>query len=83
MPRFMDVHTEMKGVTQAQLAEAHKADLKFQKAEGVRFLRAWADPKTGRAFCLSEGPNKEAVLKVHKQAGHATTEIYEIPLEVE
>jgi len=83
MPRFMDVHTEMKGVTQAQLAEAHRKDLKLEKAEGVHFIKAWADPKTGRVFCLSEGPNKEAVLRVHKAAGHATTEIYEIPIEVE
>jgi hypothetical protein len=33
-------------------------------------------------LCLSEGPSKEAVRRVHEQAGHATQEIYEIPITV-
>jgi hypothetical protein len=32
---------------------------------------------------LSEAPNKDAVLPVHKKSGHATDEIYEVPLEIE
>lgn len=83
MPRFMDVHTGFKEVTQAQLAEAHKHDQELEKAERVHFIKGWADPTTGKVFCLSEGPSKEAVLRVHEKAGHATTEIYEIPLEIE
>ena len=83
MPRFMDVHEGFKGVTQDQLMEAHKKDLDVERAEGVHFIKAWADPKTGKAFCLSEGPNKEAVLRVHQKAGHPTSEIYEVPLTVE
>lgn len=81
--RFIDVHTEMKGIDQKALAEAHKQDLKLEKAEGVHFLHAWADPTTGKVFCLSEGPSKEAVLRVHAKAGHPTEEIYEVPLEIE
>jgi hypothetical protein len=38
---------------------------------------------SGKVFCLSEGPSKEAVLRVHERAGHATSEIYEVPLSVE
>ena len=36
-----------------------------------------------RSFCLSSGPSKEAVLRVHDKAGHPTSEIYELPVEVE
>ena len=50
--------------------------------EGVRFLHAWGDPTTGKVFCLSEGPSKEAVSRVHERAGHKADEIYEVPLEV-
>lgn len=83
MARFMDVHSGMKGVTQKQLAEAHKKDQELEGRSNVRFLKAWGDPTSGKTFCLSEGPNKEAVLRVHEQAGHPTTEIYEVPIEIE
>lgn len=82
MARYMDVHTGMKGVTAEQLAEAHQKDLAIEKDYGVHFERAWADPTTGKVFCLSTGPNRDAVLKVHEKAGHATDEIYEVPIEV-
>ena len=82
MPRFIDVHSGFKGVTREALAEAHRKDQANEGPEGVRFLKAWADPVSGKAFCLSEGPDKESVLRVHQQAGHPTTEIYEVPIEV-
>ncbi len=56
MPEFMDVHTNMPGVTKEALAEAHQADVDIQSEEGVTFKHAWADPNTGHVFCLSEGP---------------------------
>jgi hypothetical protein len=83
MALFMDVHSDMKGVTQDQLREAHRKDLEVEKGKGVHFIKAWADPKTGKVFCLAEGPNKEAVMAVHKEAGHPTNEVYEVPLVVE
>ncbi len=83
MARFMDVHSGFTGVTREQLAEAHKKDQAIERDEGVRFVKAWADPKSGKAFCLSEGPSKDAVLRVHERAGHPTTEIYEVPIDVE
>ncbi len=83
MAQFMDVHSGFSGVTRDQLMHAHEEDLKIQSAEGVRFIKAWADPGSGKVFCLSEGPSKEAVLRVHARAGHPTDEIYEVPLEVE
>jgi hypothetical protein len=79
----MDVHRGFQGVTQEQLDEAHRKDLALEKSEGVHFERAWADPSSGMAFCLSEGPSKEAVRKVHEKAGHPTDEIYEVPIVVQ
>jgi hypothetical protein len=82
MARYMDVHSGFKGVTREQLDEAHRKDLAIEKQEGVHFVKAWADPVSGKAFCLSEGPSKEAVLRVHEKTGHPTNEIYEVPIEV-
>jgi hypothetical protein len=82
MARFMDVHTGMKGITEDQLREEHLKDKAIEGQEHVNFIQAWADPATGKVFCLSEGPDKEAVTRVHAQAGHAADEIYEVPLTV-
>lgn len=78
MPKFMDVHSGFVGATEDQIKEAHSKDLKIQDAEGVKFQKWWADPKSGKVFCLSEGPSSEAVSRVHAKAGHPTAEIYEI-----
>lgn len=78
MAQFMDVHTNMPGVTSEALAAAHQADLDIQGDEGVTFQRAWADPKSGHVFCLSEGPSAEAVQRIHERAGHPADEIHEI-----
>lgn len=80
MPQFMDVHKSMKGVTPEQLAAAHQADLDLQGEEGVNFKQAWADPKTGHVFCLSEAPDAEAVQHVHERAGHKADEVHEITI---
>ena len=80
--RFIDIHTGMKGIDQKALEKAHRKDTDIEASEGVKFLHAWADPISGKVFCLSEGPNKEAVQRVHARAGHEAVEIYEVPLEV-
>lgn len=82
MAQFMDVHNGFVGVTKEQLAEAHAADLAIEDEEGVHFERAWLDPVSGKAFCLSTGPSKEAVALIHERAGHAAAEVYELPIEV-
>jgi hypothetical protein len=74
----MDVHTNMVGVTAEQLREAHQADLDIQGDEGVEFKQAWADPRTGHVFCLSEAPSAEALQKIHQRAGHPADEVHEI-----
>jgi len=82
MPKFMDVHDGFVGVTQEQLAEAHQADLDIEDSEGVHFDKAWLDPQSGKVFCLSSGPSKEAVQRIHERAGHPTDQVYELQVEV-
>jgi hypothetical protein len=82
MASFMDVHSGFVGVTAQQLEEAHGRDLAIEADEGVHFDRAWLDPESGKVFCLSTGPTKEAVMRIHERAGHPTTEIYEVTVEV-
>ena len=82
MARYMDVHEGFVGATQAMLEEAHRADLEFQADEGVSFDQAWLDPDSGKVFCLSTAPSKEAVQRVHERAGHPTDQVYEVPVVV-
>jgi hypothetical protein len=78
MAQFMDVHTDMPGVTAEALLEAHRADVAIQAEENVDFQKAWGDPRTGHVFCLSEAPDAEAVQRIHERAGHPYDEIHEI-----
>jgi Protein of unknown function (DUF4242) len=81
MPEFMDVHRGMNDITPELLREAHQADLDIQEDEGVDFKHAWADPKSGMVFCLSEAPSAEAVQRIHGRAGHPADEVYEVPVQ--
>lgn len=82
MPKFMDVHHGMHGVTPAALQAAHQADLDIQDEEGVDFQKAWGDPESGMVWCISEAPSAEAVQKIHEKTGHPATEVYPVPVEV-
>jgi hypothetical protein len=82
MAKFMDVHSGFFGVTPEQLKEAHERDLAIEQEEGVHFERAWLDPESGKVFCLSNGPTKEAIMRIHERAGHPTAEVYELTAEV-
>jgi hypothetical protein len=82
MPKYMDIHQGFVGVTREQLEAAHALDLRIQDEEGVRFEHAWLDPAIGKVFCLSTGPSKEAVMRIHERAGHPTPEVYELTVEL-
>lgn len=82
MATFMDIHNGFVGVTKEQLAEAHGRDVAIEDSEGVHFEKAWLDPISGKVFCLSTGPSRESVMRIHERAGHPTTEVYELPIEV-
>jgi hypothetical protein len=69
MPRFIDVHHDgAKGMTPEVVARYHQMDLEVQDKYGVRFMKYWFDPVTGKAFCLSDAPSREAVLAVHRDS---------------
>ncbi|MCX4994478.1 SCO4226 family nickel-binding protein [Streptomyces longwoodensis] len=82
MPKFMDVHRGMAGITAEQLMEAHNADLAIEEDEHVHFESAWADPEAGVVYCLSEAPSAEAVQRIHERAGHKADEVHPVPLSV-
>jgi hypothetical protein len=82
MATFMDIHSGFVGVTAQQLREAHDRDLEIEQEEGVHFERAWLDTVSGKVFCLSTGPSRESVMRIHERAGHPTAEVYELPIEV-
>jgi len=79
MPLFMDVHNMDGGVSAADVAGAHEADLKTQGAHGVEYKRYWVDEKQGKIFCLVEAPSADAANTVHREAhGLVADEIYEV-----
>ena len=79
MPLFMDVHDMDGGVSAADVAKAHQADLDTQGKYGVEYKRYWVDEKAGKIFCLVEAPDAEAANTVHREAhGLVADEIYEV-----
>jgi hypothetical protein len=80
--KFLDIHDGFFGTTAAELQAAHDADLAIEADEGVHFERAWLDPDSGKIFCLSSGPSKEAVMRIHQRAGHPTGQVYALAVEV-
>lgn len=79
MPLFMDVHKGVDGLTAQAVADAHKKDLETQGKYGVKYLKYWFNEKDGTVFCLSEAPDKESAVRVHKEAhGLEPDEIIEV-----
>jgi class 3 adenylate cyclase len=78
MPLFMDRH-EVPGASAEDLASAHAADVGVQQNHGVRYLTYWFEAESGSVFCLAEGPDKQAVEDVHREAhGLLATTIIEV-----
>ena len=79
MALFMDTHTIEGGVSAADVAAAHQADLATQGPYGVDYLRYWVDEEAGKIFCLVEAPDAEAAHTVHREAhGLVADEIYSV-----
>ncbi|HEY3218159.1 MAG TPA: nickel-binding protein [Candidatus Limnocylindria bacterium] len=75
----MDVHHKVTGAKAADVAAAHKQDLATQSKYGVKYLKYWFDEGNGRIYCLAEAPNKEAAIRVHREAhGLLPDEINEV-----
>ena len=81
MARYIDIHSGSVGATPEQFRSAHRRRLEIESSEGVHIERAWLDPESGRCFCLSTAPSKEAVLRVHDRSGHPGAEVYEVTVE--
>jgi hypothetical protein len=79
MPLFMDIHHHVPGLTADAVAGAHTKDLEVQKKHGVQYLKYWYDEGSGKVFCLVNAPNKEAAIRVHREAhGLLADEIIEV-----
>jgi hypothetical protein len=66
---FLDVHHVGAGkVTADAVADAHRKDLATQAKYDVKYLDYWFDKDSGTIMCLTEAPNAEAALQVHKEA---------------
>ena len=80
MPRFLDSHVAPPDAITADLvAELHAKDLAVQHKHGVRYVKYWYDAATGRVFCLSDAPSKEAALAVHREAhGEMPDDIFQV-----
>jgi hypothetical protein len=68
MPKFID-HHEMRDVA-PELAEGIAARIQADEADehGVKGLNVFLG-KDGSAFCLSEAPDADAVVKAHEAVG--------------
>jgi len=79
MALFMDVHSISGGVTEADVAGAHAADLATQGQHDVNYLKYWVDEEAGKIFCLVEAPDADAANTVHREAhGLVADEIYRV-----
>jgi hypothetical protein len=75
----MDSHTIEGGVSVADVAAAHQADLETQGAHGVNYLKYWVDEAAGKIFCLVDAPDAEAANTVHREAhGLVAQEIFPV-----
>lgn len=79
MPLYMDIHHKVDGLTASAVTHAHEADVQTQEKYGVMYLKYWFDEGNGKVFCLVQAPNKEAVVRVHREAhGLVAEEIIEV-----
>jgi class 3 adenylate cyclase len=82
MPMYMDIH-ELKGVTAADLAKAHAADVHVQAKHGVEYHKYWFNEAQGKIFCLCSAPSPEAAARVHREAhGLEAEKIIEVAPEI-
>jgi hypothetical protein len=80
VPIFLDRH-DLRGLTAADIAEAHRKDLEVQERYGVRFLTYWFDEARGTGFCLIDAPDIKTAMRVHDEAhGDVAKDVIEVDL---
>ena len=67
MPIYMDFH-DLPEIDIEDTRKAHLKDLSIQEKYKVKYHQYWVNEKDGKAYCLIEGPNKEACEATHKEA---------------
>src|ERR1700691_5536694 len=67
MALFLDRH-KAPGATATDIAAAHELDLAVQEKYKVRYVTYWFDADEGPVFCLAEGPDRESLETVHREA---------------
>jgi class 3 adenylate cyclase len=67
MAMFLDRH-KAPGATAADIAAAHELDLAVQDQYHVRYVTYWFDADEGTVFCLAEGPDRQSLETVHREA---------------
>ena len=67
MPIYMDFH-DLPEVNIEDAEKAHLRDVSVQEKYKVRYLQYWINEKEGKAYCLIEGPSKEACQATHREA---------------
>lgn len=76
---YIDVHELGAGVTFADVAKAHEADLQVQDKHGVNFLSYWVDETEGKVYCRAEAKNSSDISNAHKEAhGLVPNHIYAV-----
>jgi hypothetical protein len=63
------VERELTGQSMAALTGFHATMITKSGAVGTSYLRSMFHPRTGRFFCLFEGPSAEAVQQANDAAG--------------
>lgn len=82
MRMFMDIH-DAPGVTAADVANAHQADMRVQGKYGVNYVKYWLNEKQGKIYCLCTAPDAEAADAVHREAhGLTASRIIEINSDI-
>lgn len=79
MPLFLDRH-DLSEATASAVAAAHTQDVEIQARYGVEYLTYWFDYDRQRAFCLASGPDRDAVIAVHRE-GHGLVANEVIPVD--
>lgn len=67
MALFLDRHNAP-GATAQDIAAAHQLDIANQDKYRVRYLTYWFDEDHGAVFCLAEGPDRQSLEAVHREA---------------
>ncbi len=81
----MDFHKiDSDAITEEDLYKAHLRDIAVQNKHGLIYKKYYLDLHRKTAFCLMEGPNKEACFESHKEAhGVGACNVIEVSRELE